>query len=39
MTEEKIWYAVFSLAINIAMFIIPLVILLDLRNSNNKGEK
>ena len=37
MTEEKIWYAVFGLAINIAMFIIPLVILLDLRK-DNKGE-
>ena len=37
MTEEKIWYAIFGLAINIAMFIIPLVILLDLRK-DNKGE-
>ena len=33
MTEEKIWYAVFGLAVNIAMFVIPLVMLLDLRRT------
>ena len=38
MTEEKIWYAVFGLAVNIAMFVIPLLMLLDLRK-DNKGEK
>ena len=31
MSEEKIWYAVFLFAVQIAMFIIPLIILLDTR--------
>lgn len=31
MSEEKIWYVVFGLALNIAMFVIPLVMLIDLR--------
>lgn len=35
MTEEKIWYAVFGLVVNIAMFVIPLLMLLDLRSKNN----
>lgn len=38
MTEEKIWYTIFGLAVNIAMFVIPLVMLLDSRK-RNKGEK
>lgn len=38
MTEEKIWYAVFGLAVNIAMFVIPLVMLLDSRK-RNKGDR
>ena len=38
MTEEKIWYAIFGLAVNIAMFIIPLFMLLDSRK-RNKREK
>lgn len=38
MTEEKIWYAIFGLAVNIAMFVIPLTTLLDLRK-RNKGKK
>ena len=33
-----IWYAIFGLIINIAMFVIPLVMLLDLRK-RNKGKK
>lgn len=31
MSKEKIWYAVSCLALNISMFVIPLVMLLDLR--------
>lgn len=37
MSEEKIWYAVFGLAVNIAMFIIPIIMLLDVWK-RNKGE-
>lgn len=33
-----IWYAIFGLAINIAMFLIPLIMLLDLRK-RNKGDR
>lgn len=31
MTEEKIWYAIFGIAVNIVMFIIPLIMLLDVK--------
>lgn len=31
MTEEKFWYAMACLAVNIAMFIIPLIMLIDLK--------
>lgn len=32
MTEENFWYAMACLAVNIAMFIIPLIMLINLRN-------
>ena len=37
MSEERIWYGIFGLAVNIAMFIIPLVMLFDLMK-RNKGD-
>ena len=33
-----IWYAIFGLVVNIAMLVIPLVMLLDLRK-RNKGDR
>lgn len=33
-----IWYAIFGLAVNIAMLVIPLAMLLDLRK-RNKGDR
>lgn len=38
MIEFNICYAILGLIVNILMFIIPLVMLLDLRK-DNKGEK
>lgn len=32
MSEEKIWYAVASFAVQIAMLVIPIIMLIDLRS-------